>query len=199
MRAIQTVSVLVLLATGLAGCTGNFSIKQTEPFRVQIDGAPQQGHVSSEGSAASQKSEFKIENTKDVEVVKVTVECKNAQSSGGSASASASSSGNTSGNETGNGSGSAAAVILVIVEDRDTHEKLEEQQVQVASGDATQVELNVNVKGKDNVVVITQAVQGSADVAVSAATGEGTVNGGSTESTQASETSAPTTSTYPAH
>ena len=36
---IAVVSAFGLMA--LAGCTGSFDIDQTEPFRVQLDGAPQ--------------------------------------------------------------------------------------------------------------------------------------------------------------
>src|SRR5688500_16125500 len=41
MNATTMAVASVLALMGLAGCTGSFDIDQTEPFRVQLDGAPQ--------------------------------------------------------------------------------------------------------------------------------------------------------------
>src|SRR5688572_7264900 len=42
MNATRPIAVgLAVLAVALAGCTGGFTVNQTEPIRVQIEGAPQ--------------------------------------------------------------------------------------------------------------------------------------------------------------
>lgn len=184
------VSLAILMS--LAGCTGNFDIKQTEPLRIQIDGAPQETQVAADGRA-SERSEFKIESPDSVEVVKVVVEVKVVDAAGPAGSTS--SAANTSGpNATQPTDGDdERAVVLVIVEDRDKKEKIAERRVE-SQGDATQVSLDVDVKGRDNVVIITQAVEGMADVNVAAKSSEAQA-GSASPSVSATPTSA-TTSTY---
>lgn len=160
------------MLTVLAGCVGNFEMKQTEPFRVQIDGDAQESRVaapdsdSKEAADEPETSEFKLDSAENVQIVKVKVEVVNVDmddddegDDDGTTTAS------PTDDETDNDS--EPAIILIIIEDRDTGERLNEQQVE-ADDQTANVELNVDVKGRDNVVVITQAIQGVADVSVAA-------------------------------
>jgi hypothetical protein len=194
MRALFVMSALTLIATALAGCAGDFRIKQTEPFRIQIDGEPKETRVAAGGSGqAAETSEFKIESNKEVEKVTVVVEVTKVEGSSSQGSTSATTS--ASGNETGNTSSSAEpAIILVIVKDNDNGEKLAEKRVE-ADEQSAQVSLDIDVKGRNNVVIVTQAVQGIADVSVAAEGGTQVGSAPSGTSTTHASSGSPTPST----
>ena len=212
MRAKLLTSALVLLATAFAGCVGEFEIQQTEPLRIQVDGDSQDARLAANdsggqgGAQATEKREFRIDTEDDVEQVVVVVEVKNVEIEGddrdddmGDDDDNATSS-PTDDNETMNDTSRKAAVVLVIIEDRDTGEKLAEQEVE-ASESSNKVELDVDVKGKNNVVIVTQAVQGVADVNVAAmgssagGGGTGGTGGGATMTTGNTTSPSPTTTT----
>lgn len=175
MRTTIVLSGLALIALALAGCTGRFDVEQTAPFRievVEVDGDSKEARVEA-GSGGTQgaKSEFRIANTQNVTQVTVVVEVKPVDGMMPL----------PEGNETGNETNATAdvTIVLIIVEDRDTGERLAERTVETTE-EAQTAELNINVKGKDNVVVVTQAQQGSADVNISARGGEATQGGNTT-------------------
>jgi hypothetical protein len=164
----------LVLAVALAGCTGNFNVRQTEPLRIALEGGGGGGggtsststltvHVDEQASR-SQTIEVTKANTTETMVVNVVVHA--AAANGTSAQ----------GNATGNGTGANATVstqqvvVNIVVQTRGG-ETLGQQQVQAAPGASGTANLNVNVKGKDNVVIVTQAVQGAADVDVAAHAG----------------------------
>lgn len=175
--------LFAVAALAMAGCsgTGNFDIQQTEPFRVQLEGEPQTVVVSEDDSEAKEvvidtcndpcgddgpeQVTVKVQVTpqhaaacvikviiKDKSTGEVLEEREVSAGSGSSVSASATATGNASGNTSATMTTSAAS-----------------------SGDTNVVIQNivVNVKGKDNIVVLTQAIQGSADVDISAASATG--------------------------
>ncbi len=182
----------VLAVTALAGCTGTFDVNQTEPIRVQVEGAPQTVVVR-ESDAGPQKvvvQTCKDKDPCDTDQIELKLTIHQV--------------------------GSGACKVHVTVED-DDHNKLEERDVDVTEGgNATETTTTttttstssgngttngtanttattttsgggttssqvivqtfvINVKGKDNVVVLTQALQGSAQVQVDAS--EATANG----------------------
>lgn len=156
------VSALAVFALLLAGCTGQFDVKQTEPIRVEVNGAPQETRVAAEGEGgagedADETGEFKIESPDEVQMITVTVEVTHVEVTETETVTASPSPTNES----------EPAIIIVIVEDRDTNEKLAEQQVE-AGDQGAMVQLDIDVKGRNNVVVVTQAVQGVADVSVAA-------------------------------
>lgn len=172
--------VLVLAGLALAGCTGtgNFDVQQTEPFRVQLEGSPQTVTVSDHDAEGKEVVVDTCNDPCDADVSSVLVKV--------------------------NVVPQGACVIKVIVKDKSTGEVLEEREVDsggssgsasatttssggnastatttsggsTAGGDTTLVQnIVVNVKGGHNLVVLTQAVQGTADVQVSASQGSGT-------------------------
>lgn len=189
MRVILVVTALMVLAVSLAGCTGDFRVRQTEPIRVQVDGGPEEARVASSDSEsdAEEKSEFRIESPQEIEMVMVVVEVTPVIE--GAPVSPTGTPENTTGNQTpttGNET-SGAVVVLVIVEDRDTDERLAEERVE-AGEQSTQVELDVDVKGRNNVIIVTQAVQGVADVSVAAMS----ASGGNTTTSAATTTTSVT-------
>lgn len=177
MKATLLTSVLALFATSLAGCTGQFDVKQTEPLRIQIDGAPQESRIaasdSGSGTQDPDKSEFRIEGSEEFEKVTVVVEITRVE---GNASDGNVSQGNATQapNETAENTTAPPVVVMVIVEDRDNGQRLAERRVE-AENQSAQVELDIDVKGRNNVVIVTQAVQGIADVNVAARGGGSTM------------------------
>jgi hypothetical protein len=210
MQATTMAAASVLCLMALAGCTGSFDIDQTEPFRVQLDGAPQTVVVR-EGA---EPREVNVEtcpsdpcDVEDVDVqlkvtktsmeacsIKVTIKTLSGEildekvidvgSTGGDTGA-------TSGNGTGNGT-------TTVTETTTT--------TQASGGDVTIQNLVVNVKGNKNIIVVTQAIAGAASIDIQAiqATGNADVDAdqggsGSTASASASATmtasSSPTNST----
>lgn len=178
-----TGGLLATLALVLAGCsgTGNFDVQQTEPFRVQLEGEPQTVVVDEDDDEAKQvvidtcNDPCEGDRQPEEVTVKVQVTSKTVEE---------------------------ACVVKVIIKDRDTGEVLEEREVSTggsgsggsgststvtqtqtatvtethtgsSSGGITVENIVVNVKGKDNIVVLTQAIQGSADVDISAASARG--------------------------
>lgn len=182
---------MAALALAMAGCTGNFDIKQTEPIRVQIDGESQDGRV--ESGSSNERKEFTIERTQEVEAVKVVVKVIQVEDDDDGGPSPSATSTNATGNTTAppqNETAAEPAIIVIIIEDRDTKEKLEERRVE-ADAQGTSVELVVNVKGHDNVVIVTQAVEGIADVSVAAKSG---TEAASPTSGNATTSASPTTS-----
>ena len=201
---IAGVALVLIGAMALAGCTGNFSVKQTEPFRVQIDGAPQQVVVASSDtepkrvevatngapqvnvnvqvqqvSATPCKVHVKVQDKDTGEVLEerdidLTV---NVNNGGGSATQTTTSSGNTSANGT------------TTVTETQT-QTMTQTQTQASSGQVVVQNFVINVKGGHNVVVLTQALQGSANVNVQATTGNGQNSIGGSSSTDTATVSA---------
>jgi hypothetical protein len=191
MNAIRPFAVgLAVLAVALAGCTGGFNVNQTEPIRVKIEGEPQTVVVH-ETDNSPQKVVLKAcDNAcQDVQVhvqVKKLVDgpCRlhviiqdedgntleerdvdvdQEAGSSGSASTGMTSSttttgtGNATGNETSSTETSSAASTAT----------------GGSSGTTIVQNFVVNIKGKQNVVVLTQAIQGSAEVQVNTANANG--------------------------
>lgn len=203
--------LLTILALVMAGCTGtgNFDVKQTEPFRVSLEGDPQTFTVN-EGSRAK---EVVIDTCDDpcagnnddcADACDVNVKVQVVQTS------------------------SDACRIRVVIKDRETGEVLDQVEIDgdddgdeggdngsttttTASGNATMTatgtsggdtnvvvqNIVVNVKGKDNIIVLTQAIEGSADVDISAASARGNADAdASIDDQTTTSTSTSTNSTY---
>ena len=172
----------------LAGCTGNFDVQQTEPFRVRLEGDPQTVTVNDDDGGAKEVliatcddpcadgDEDQDVNVK-VQVKQVSGPCtvlvtiKNKAtgqvieqrevSVGGSTSQTQTQTSTASGNQT---NGTTTTVT--------------QTQTETQGGDTTVVVQNffVSVKGKDNIVVLTQAIDGQANVDISAAKATGNAN-----------------------
>jgi hypothetical protein len=185
MKASFILGTLAILALSFSGCTGKFDIKQTEPFRIEVNGDGFDSRVASSNSGSSEpeRVECIIEKEENVEVVTVIVKVKKVEVVTESPSPTTAT--NTTDDD------AERVIVLIIVKDEDTDEKLAEQQVEADDQDAN-VNLNVNVKGHNNLVVVTQAVQGVADVNVSAE-GSTSTDGGSTTGAPMPTSPAPTT------
>jgi hypothetical protein len=171
MHATTMAAASVLCLMALAGCTGSFDIDQTEPFRVQLEGAPQTVVVREGAEPREVNVETCPSDPCDVEEVdvqlkvtktsmeacsiKVTIKTLSGEildekvidvgGSGGDP-------GTTSGNDTGNGTTTVT-----------------ETTTQAASGGDTIVQnMIVNVKGNKNIIVVTQAVTGAASIDIQA-------------------------------
>ena len=194
MNAIRPIAVgLAVLAVALAGCTGGFTVNQTEPIRVQIEGQPQTVVVR-DSDPEPQKVTLKAcdSGCEDVEV-KVQVKkltdgpCRlhviiqdedgntleerdvDVDQEAGSTSASATPSPTGNGTTTGNGTMTATSTGG-------------------STGTTIVQNIVVNIKGKQNVVVLTEAIQGSAEVQVNTAnaSGHASVTQGNTGDTTSS-------------
>lgn len=205
MNAIRPLMLgLAVLAVGLAGCTGGFTVNQTEPIRVKIEGEPQTVVVHDTDNSP-QKVVLKAcdSGCQDVQVnVQVkkladgpcrlhviiqdedgnTLEERDVdvdQSSTGSGSMTETSSAAT-GNSTGNGTSATATSTSG-----------------GTSGTTIVQNFVVNIKGKQNVVVLTQAILGSAEVQVNTAnaSGNASVTQGNTGNTTVSGNATSETST----
>src|ERR1044072_3857771 len=76
MNPIRPIAVgLAVLAVALAGCTGGFTVNQTEPIRVQIEGQPQTVVVH-DTDTTPQKVTLKACDTACAGDVEVTVQVK---------------------------------------------------------------------------------------------------------------------------
>jgi hypothetical protein len=181
MNAIRPIAVgLAVLAVALAGCTGGFTVNQTEPIRVQIEGQPQTVVVH-DTDKDPQKVVLKACDS-GCDDVQVNVQVKKLADGPcrlhviiqdedgntleerdvdvdqeGSSSGSGSMTTTATGNETGNGTSSTPTTSAS------------------SGGTGTTIVQNfvVNIKGKQNVVVLTQAIQGSAEVQVNTANANG--------------------------
>lgn len=199
MNATPTLGVAAtVLALALAGCTGSFNVDQTEPFRVQLDGAPQTVVVREGGEPRQVDIQTCPETSDpcDVEEVDVKVRVQQTSSescqirvvvrlpsgevlgervitvggdgSGSTATATGTMTGNGTGNQTTAPTGDASGDSGVVIEN-----------------------LVVNVRGNKNIVVVTQAISGSADVDVQAikASGNANVDSGDGDSTATASSS----------
>lgn len=208
MNATTMAVVSVLALMGLAGCTGSFDIDQTEPFRVQLDGAPQTVVVR-EGAAPREVNvqtcpddvdpcdvdevEVRIDATRtstEACSIKVIIKTASGEILGervidlGSPADDGGDDGNMTGNETGNATATGG--------------------VTETGGDTTVQNIFVNVKGNKNIIVVTQAIQGEANVNVQAIKASGNADvdadqdAGSTTTmtTTASTNSTTNTTTY---
>lgn len=201
MNATTTAGVAsVLCLMALAGCTGSFDIDQTEPFRVQLDGAPQTVVVR-EGAEPREVNvqtcpddadpcdveevdvEVKVERTStEACSIKVIVKTVSGEILGeevidvggddddGSASATA------TGNASGNGTGNATATGPGDSDD----------------GSIVIQNLIVNVKGNKNIIVVTQALQGEASVDIQAIKASGNADVDADQDTTVSSTTTAT-------
>lgn len=203
-KAIAGVTVLAMMA--LAGCTGGFTVNQTEPIRVQLEGAPQTVVVHESDAEPKRVVVATCEDTDDpcdTETVEVQVQVKQ-----------------VAGDD---------CRVRITIQDEDGN-TIEERDVDVkddgdddshdgddnATGDNSTTaapgpggstgqvvvqNIVVNVKGKDNVVILTQALQGSAEVQVNAVHASGNADveqdtdDGSTMTTTATATATMTNTT----
>ncbi len=187
--------ILAALTMALAGCTGDFQINQTEPIRVQVDDdEPETVQVAEDDK---EPSRLVVENTEQTETVDVEVKVTPAGED-------------------------AVTVLIKIVDEDDEENVLAEEEIRVpgaggaddeaddngTGGDQTgenetsegtgeegqTIIQDVDVKGKDNFVVVTQAIEGEADVAIRTVSGEGqaqTGDGNETDHEQRSGSKTP--------
>jgi hypothetical protein len=182
MARSSLLPVFLVLAVALAGCAGNFNVKQTEPFRAQFERADVDGQaVELTVSSTSGTREGRVLLTRPADVLQIdviVVARAAATAAGGGTSGTNASANATGGNATGNAtsgnntttSGTVTIVVpivLVVVQDNATGEQLAEQRLTVQQDSATTT-LNIDVRGHDNVVVVTTAEQGDAVVNVQA-------------------------------
>ena len=159
---------LVTLTALLAGCTGQFNVKQTDPIRIQLEGAPQTVTVA---NTDSEPKKVVVENPQKVEQIRVEVTVTRTSTT--------------------------SCSILVTVQDADSGATITTATVQCTSpapttttttappstttspppttttttappsGNTVIQNIYVNAHGK-NIIVITQAQQGSANVNIAA-------------------------------
>lgn len=176
-----------LLALTLAGCTGSFNVDQTEPIRVQLEGQPQTVTVrDTDAEAKRVEVATDCETTCDHEEVEVQLEvhkvasgpCKilvTIQGDDGTTIVSrvidvdvnVDNDGDDGTTTTGNGTTAGNTTTTATTATGS------------AGGTGTTVQnIVVNVKGNKNIIVLTQAQEGSADVNVQAikATGNADVD-----------------------
>ena len=169
----------------LAGCTGNFDVQQTEPFRVRLEGDPQTVVVR-DGDAAAQEvviatCDDPCDHADEDQEINVKVNVKQV-SSGACAvlvtiknkatgavieqrevRVGGTSSGTTTTGDSGNATGNGTTTVTTT-----------ETQTQTADGtDVVVQNFFVTVKGRDNIVVLTQAIEGDANVDISAVKASG--------------------------
>lgn len=189
-------TALAALSLAAAGCTGQFDIQQTEPIRVQIDGPPEETRVS-ELDAAPKEFVVENPNRADavevdVEVtqasdtpVTVTVTIMDSETNetiatrtivvGGEGNETENETGNETGNETSpapsptNTTATNGTNTTATNGTNATSGTNETSPFPFESGGETVTEtIVVNVRGKDNFVVLTQADEGEADVSIAA-------------------------------
>lgn len=194
------------LSAGLAGCTGSFDVDQTEPFRVQLEGGPETVTVSDTDTEAKRvvvETCGDVEaDSCDVEQVDVQFEVKQVSSGpckilvtiqdedgqtilsrvidvslgdggdddGGDVSGNASTN-TTSGNTTTSGDASDSSAQTVIQN------------------------IIVDVRGSKNIVVVTQAQEGSADINIQAIKASGNADVDADQDTTGSDPSGTMTAT----
>lgn len=176
--------LLATLALVLAGCTGtgNFDVQQTEPFRVQLEGEPQTVVVSEDDTDgkevlvetcddpcdegdAPQQVQVKVQVTPrqaEACIVKITIKDRDTGEVLDEREV-----------DTG-GSGGASTETDTVTQTQTETQTVTETQTQ-ASGDGgvTIENIVVDVRGGHNIVVVTQAIQGTADVDISAVKASG--------------------------
>lgn len=150
---------ILLAGVALAGCTGDFNARQTEPFRVSIEGDedPQEavgGDVDIPDEDDGERQVIVIVRDDDddgddgdddgsqwqQQQQTVNVQVVAQQTS------------------------PQPAVLIIYVQDRDTGQVLASRNVTV-EGDIVQ-NVQIDVRGRDNVVLVTQVAEGEADVDV---------------------------------
>lgn len=180
MRALLMVSAL--FAVTLAGCTGNFDVQQTEPIRVQLEGPaetvavreadpePQKVIVETcpESSSCDVERidiELVIQSDDQASRILIVIEDEDGQrlaerevvlgnaSTNSSTSTSATSSSSDTTTATNSSSSSSTS---------------SSNSTTPAPTQTVVQNIVLDVKGKDNIVVLTQALQGSAEVLVAA-------------------------------
>lgn len=184
MNAIRPIAVgLAVLAVALAGCTGGFQVNQTEPIRVQIEGQPQTVVVHDSDDTPQKVTLKACDSGCDSVEVKVQVKklsdgpCRlhviiqdedgntleerdvDVDQEAGSMSQAPTGTTSPTGNETGNTTGNETSASVTGTGG--------------TSGTTIVQNIVVNIKGKQNVVVLTQAIQGSAEVQVNTANANG--------------------------
>ena len=207
--AVALAAALALV--GLAGCTGSFDVNQTEPIRVQLEGAPQTVVVRDSDDEPQKVvvQTCKEKTACDVEEIEVQLSIKQVSSEPCRIHITVQDEdGNTIderdidvGGDTGNGSTTTTTTTTsgngTGTNGTTTATGNSSTGGSTSAGQIVVQTFNINVKGKDNVVVLTQALQGSAQVEVNAndakASGHSTI-GSSTETTTVSGNS--TTSPY---
>lgn len=137
--------ISVIAAASLAGCAGDFRVDQTEPIRIEIDdGRGDQPQESTERvvlTDSEPRREFIIENeNRQSQSVQVQVRAEE--------------------------DSEAPTEVIVIVRDADTDEEIERQTVVVQNTLVQNVDLNV--EGDRNIIVVTEVVEGQAEVIVTA-------------------------------
>jgi hypothetical protein len=162
MQASFAFASLAILAAALAGCTADVNVPEGLDVnitvdRIRVNGESTQVRVDAESSSQSTREKRVEVETTNVEVIDITITATVVR---GTMPPSNTTGGNNTTTE-------PSTVILVIIQDKATSEQLAQRQIDVQEGGTSET-INVNVKGKDNVVVITQAVEGAADVQVGA-------------------------------
>jgi hypothetical protein len=166
---------LAALLMAFAGCTGQFEVDQTEPIQVEIDDGDGETVTVRENEEAQSVS-F---DTEDVEEVEVVVEVTKVSD--------------------------GPCMILVVVEDDDGNEIVsreievgdnmsdentttgnETDEDDMEDGDTVIQNIQVDVRGNRNIVVIAESQSGDADVNIAANSSTGTSSQGNT--TQGNET-----------
>lgn len=193
-------SVLALMA--LAGCTGSFDIDQTEPFRVQLDGAPQTVVVREGAEPREVNVQTCPEDTDPCDVGDVDVQVKVEKTSteacsirviiktvsgevldertidvGGSAT--------TTSTAQGNGTGNSTTTVT----------ETETETTTASSSTVVIQNLVVNVKGNRNIIVVTQALSGEANVGIQAIKASGNADVDADQDVGSGETMPATNST----
>ena len=160
----------MLVAASLAGCTGEFDIEQTEPLQVQVNGEPRTVSVSEEDS---EPQEIRVDNSGKAEAVQVTVEVRPMHagpvtvliiiedSETGERLAEQEISTGEGGNETTNTTTTSSGNTTTAPGSTTTAPANQTTEVTIQN-------IFIDVKGKDNFVVLTQAVEGDADVSIAA-------------------------------
>jgi hypothetical protein len=196
---------LAALAMVVAGCTGSFNVKQTEPLKVQLDGQPETVQVSQGAPAKT----VVVENTQQAASVhlnvtvqpvsgpcrvKITVEDEGTHEKlaertvdcSANATATPTTAPTTQPTTAPSGNGTAGPT---------TAPTTTQPTSPFAPGGGTTLNvafenITVNVRGHDNLVVITEAQDGSAVVNI-AATAEGASSPSPTTNPAVSSTSEP--------
>lgn len=170
MHGLPMYAVAAATMMMLAGCTGGFEIEQTEPIRVQVDGEPERTTVR-DSEPEGKEFHIEVEERERIEVevevtrisdtptkVKVLVKDGDTVLAERDIDVGDEPDEPEPGNDTepGNGTGNQT-------EPTPTPEPTPEP-----TGQTVIENLTIDVKGKDNVVVVTQAQEGEADVNVAA-------------------------------
>ncbi|MCA1812433.1 MAG: hypothetical protein LC624_00605 [Halobacteriales archaeon] len=149
-----------VLAVALAGCTGGGNFNVKQTEPLRI--ALEGAGVSSDiDQQTAPQKEIVVEKQTTVKVIRVDVTARQTSAQ--------------------------PSKVLIIVKDKDTGQALQQKEIDVQN--TTQQSLIVNVQGNNNVVVVTQALQGAANVNVAAHDASATQTNGGTTSTSTNMTS----------